>query len=189
MLPPRVPGRAQCYDGFMERPRLRPTFELSAELSAAQITQRLEANLARVRGSILVTFIRETIELEPDPSILHLWSPQLRLDMAESDGRTLVRGRFAPHAHVWSLYLAIHALGALGTVGAAMFGISQYLAGQSPWALWALPIAPVLAALVWAFAFVGQGLASEQMYLLRRFVEDALAEEGASAADGDHAAA
>jgi hypothetical protein len=158
----------------MAAPRLRPTFEIASELSVGQVKARLRENLGGVRGSIVATFIDDTVELVPDPAIVHYWSPQLRLDLTEANGATHIRARFSPHPHVWTLYMAIHAVGAFGTIGAAMFGLSQYLAGQSPWALWALPISPVLAALVWAFAFVGQGLGAEQMYALRRFVEESL---------------
>ena len=159
----------------MGEPRIRPTFEIATELTRRAITERIRAKLAVAKESISASVIlSETIELVPHSSVGHFWSPQLRLDLAEADGRTTIHARFSPHPHVWTLYLAVHAIGALGTLGAAMFGISQYLAGQPAWALWALPIAPVLAALVWAFAFVGQGLAAEQMYGLRRFVEEAL---------------
>jgi hypothetical protein len=164
----------------MPAPRVRPTFEISTHLSPQRVADRIRANLDGVKGVIVATFIDDKIELVPDPSIVHSWSPQLTLDLSETADGTLVRARFAPHPHVWALYLAIHALGAFGTLGAAMAGLSQYLAGQSPWALWALPIAPVLAALVWALAFVGQGLGAEQMYTLRRFVEESLADGGSS---------
>ncbi len=155
-------------------PKVRPTFEIAVRLSAREVLERLEANRERVAGAIAVTFIDGSVELVPHASVVHTWSPQLTLRLVEDEGATLLRGRFAAHPHVWSLYLAVHALGAFGTIGAAVYGLSQYLTGESPWALWALPIAPVLALLVWAFAFVGQGLAFEQMHELRRFVEESL---------------
>lgn len=137
---------------------------------------RITSHLAQAKGAVEPVMIRdEIVELVPHSSALHLWSPQLRLELSEVDGSTDIHARFSPHPHVWTLYMAIHAFGAFGTLGAGVLGLSQHFAGQSPWALWALPIAPVLAALVWALAFVGQGLGAEQMYLLRRFVEDALA--------------
>lgn len=137
---------------------------------------RITSGLAQAAESVEPVMIREEIvELVPHPSAVHLWSPQLRLELSEVDGQTDIHARFSPHPHVWTLYLAIHAVGAFGTLAAAVFGISQHLLGQSPWALWALPIAPVLAALVWALAFVGQGLGADQMYALRRFVEQAIA--------------
>ena len=69
--------------------------------------------------------------------------------------------------------MAMHAVGAITTLGAGLFGLSQHLAGDSPWALWILPAAPLMALLVWSLAFVGQSLGGEQMYALRRFIESA----------------
>ena len=154
--------------------RLRPRFELSTQLLPDDVVARVKDKLAGRRETIAGLFAPARIELWPQPPRQHLWSPQLTIDLVGYPGGTRLDARFAPHPHVWSLYLALHALGAFATIGAAVFGVSQYLAGQSPWALWALPIAPVLAALVWALAFVGQGLGAEQMYELRRFVEEAL---------------
>ncbi|MFO0737317.1 MAG: hypothetical protein U0270_15615 [Labilithrix sp.] len=159
----------------MARPRVRPTFELSVGLSAREVVGRITSHLSDAAGSIEPVMIRDQIvELVPHSSIVHLWSPQLRLELKEVDGHTDIHARFSPHPHVWTLYVAIHAVGAFGTVAAAVFGLSQHLAGQASWALWALPMAPVFAALVWALAFVGQGLGAEQMYALRRFVEEAV---------------
>jgi len=160
-------------------PKVRPEIEWTIPLSEEQIIERLKAALARGDQPIRGLFAQHRIELVPDPTIQHVWSPQLTADLEpsasdEADASTRVHVRFGPHPHVWSLYLAVHATGAFATLGAAVFGYSQYLAGSAPTALWALPAAPVLAALVWAFAFVGQGLSAEQMYTLRRFMERAL---------------
>lgn len=158
------------------RPRVRPTFELTVSLPVREVVARITSHLAISKDSVEPMMIRdEIVEIVPHPSDVHLWSPQLRLELREVDGHTDIHARFSPHPHVWTLYLAIQVVGAFGTLGAAMFGVSQHLAGQSPWALWALPAAPVLAALVWTLAFVGQGLGAEQMYALRRFVEEAIA--------------
>lgn len=161
----------------MAAARVRPIFEISADVSPKEVLERLQAGLRAAEGKVLAIVTPERIELTPEPSTVHLWSPQLTVDLKEREGGTLVRARFAPHPHVWSLYLAIHALGAFGTIGAGVFGYSQYLMGEKPWALWALPIAPVLAALVWAVAFVGQAMGADQMYALRRFVEESVGGE------------
>ncbi len=114
------------------------------------------------------------IELLPHRSTRHFWSPQLTIDVEDGAEGVRLRGRFGPHPHVWTLYVAMHAIGAMGTLGAVVFGVSQYLVGQTPWALVALPASPILAALVWALGFVGQGLGAEQMYRLRRFLEECI---------------
>ena len=154
---------------------VRPQFDLSTSLDPEEIVARLRAGLAQHPGTLQGLFLGPRVELLPDPSRVRFWSPQLTLQLSVSEEGTHIRGRFGPHPHVWTLYVALHALGAFGTIGATMYGISQHLAGQSPWALWALPASPVLAALVWALAFIGQNLGREQCYGLRRFVEEALA--------------
>lgn len=172
-------GIATTLHLVVVRPRLRPTFELTVALSVRETMARIKSHLVDSKESIEPVMVRDRIvELVPHPSAVHLWSPQLRLELSEVDGGTTIQARFSPHPHVWTLYLAIHAVGAFGTLAAGVFGLSQHLAGQSPWALWALPVAPLLAALVWALGFVGQGLGSEQMYALRRFVDEALATDG-----------
>lgn len=167
----------RAYTSSMGAPRLKPRFELATQLSAREIDERLRAHLEDVHDTLAATFIGTRVEIVPHHSTVRFWSPQLTLDIDEREehaGATRIRAKFGPHPHVWSMYLAIHAVGAFGTLGAAMFGISQHLAGESPWALWALPISPLLAGLVWAMAFVAQSLGAEQMYMLRKFVEKSI---------------
>ena len=53
------------------------------------------------------------------------------------------------------------------TLIAACWGASQWILGQPPTALLVAPGAAALAGLVYGVSFVGQGLGSEQMYMLR----------------------
>lgn len=145
-------------------------------MAQPQLEERLRERVAAERDSIVAVFVPDRVELVPHPSTAHFWSPQLTLELEEREGGTLIHGRFGPHPPVWTMYMGIHAIGAFGTLGAAIFGFSQYLAGESPWALWVLPLSPLLAGLVWALAFVGQNLGAEQMYVLRRFLDDSLNE-------------
>jgi hypothetical protein len=143
-------------------------------MSQRELEERLRERLAARRGSIVAVFVPDRVELVPHPSTTHFWSPQLMLQLEEREDGTHIQGRFGPHPPVWTMYVAIHAIGAFGTLGAGIFGLSQYLVGEPPWALWVLPLSPLLAALVWALAFVGQNLGAEQMYVLRRFLDDSL---------------
>lgn len=158
----------------MARPRVRPRFELDTELSAEEVVARVQSALTRERGAIVGVFVPGRIELSPHPSKTSFWSPQLHVTLKPQPAGTTLAARFSPHPPTWTLYVAVHAIGAFLTIFAAVFGFSQYVAGETPWALWALPISPVLAALVWALAFVGQSLSADEMYGLRRFLEEAL---------------
>jgi hypothetical protein len=48
--------------------------------------------------------------------------------------------------------------------------------GQAPWALVASLVAALVAGLVYTSTLVGQGLAASEMYTLRSFFDDRLAE-------------
>ena len=111
----------------------------------------------------------------------HFWSPQLELEVRLPDPEdefapetAHLHGRFAPHPHVWTGFMAIYGLLALGGVAGAMWGLSQWTLGSPPWALLGVPAAAALAAFVYGAVFIGQGLGAEQMYLLRATVDRAV---------------
>jgi hypothetical protein len=161
----------------MSRPRMRPRFTVplpgDAEAARRRIRAALEADGCDVRGGC----VGERVELRVPEEEQHYWSPHLSLVFDDDDGHWVARGRFGPHPHVWTMFLAIYAHVAFVGIGGAMYGISQWLVGQEPWALWALPLCAGVGALVYLSAFYGQGLGSDQMYRLRAFVERALEPE------------
>ena len=110
----------------------------------------------------------------------HFWSPQLELEARLPDPEDefapeapQVYGRFAPHPHVWTLFMAIYGLLAIAGTAGAMWGLSQWTLGRDPWALAAVPAAVFLAAFVYGAVFIGQGLGAEQMYELRSVIDRA----------------
>jgi hypothetical protein len=55
---------------------------------------------------------------------------------------------------------------------AIMFGVSQQLAGESPWAYWIIPIGVAIAAILWAAAQAGQKLADQEMRRMKKAIEE-----------------
>lgn len=106
----------------------------------------------------------------------HLWSPWLTFDVACDEVGCRLEGRFAPHPGAWTLYLAGYAMLGFIALGLLCFGMSQWVAGQAPTALWGVPVAIVAIGLLYGLAFIGQGLTGRQMYAMRAFVESAVAE-------------
>ncbi len=116
----------------------------------------------------------DKIDLLPAEDQVHFWSPQLSLVLSPQGGGSRIQGRFGPHPHIWALYLACYAISILLAIGCAMFGISQLVLGQDPWALYFTPVAILIAGLVYGASYVGQGLGSAQMCELRHFLSQAL---------------
>ena len=67
-------------------------------------------------------------------------------------------------------FLAIACL----TFFAAMFGVSQQLSGQSPWAYYAIPLCLLVAAVLWFVSKTGQTLAQAEMEQMRSKIEACL---------------
>ena len=193
-MPRRLGGRP-LYHGLMgaagaeelstARPRPRPRFELfrpeEPELLLARVKTALKGH-ADVRGMVLPP---RRIELTVPDADRRLWSPQLTVDVTPHEGGSRIGARFGPDPHVWTLYVALYAVAVFGAFVCLAFGVSQWVAGGSPWVLYLTPLAAVLAGLVHGAAYVGQGLGSEQMYRVRAFLEEALGpiEDGRPAVD------
>jgi len=162
----------------VKRPRMRPRFELTSELPVEEITARFRARLAATDRPVAGLVFRKHVELTSPPERKHLWSPHLGLSLeAREAGGTRVRGRFAPAPGVWTGFMAIHGVLIMLGIGGTMYGIAEWMLGRTPWTLLAPLLSAALVAFVAGAAFVGQGLGSEEMYELRRFVDECL-EEG-----------
>lgn len=172
----------------MARPSPRPTFTLTSRLAPAEIRKRTNALMKdskRLRG---IGF-DDRIELAIGGSEHHFWSPQLVVRVRPDEkGGAVLDARFGPDAYVWALYLLLYGACIVLTFWALLFGLVQWSLGQSPVALLAAPGLGVLAGLVYGASFVGQGLGSEQMYLLRATLvqlADCEATEGEAATKPD----
>ena len=166
------------------RPRPRPRFELrvdaTPEVILARVAQALKQSTTKtIRGLVLA---EGRIELRVSDKERRLWSPQLTVDVRpEGDGAHL-RARFGPDPHVWTMYVTLYAASVVFATACGVWGMAQMILHRTPWALYLAPLAAVFAGLVYGASFVGQGLGSEQMYRVRAFLEEALADDAKDAA-------
>lgn len=156
-------------------PRLRPRFEIEVERAPEKVLEDFGAALARPDAPIEGKVRGDNVQLTIPEAEHTYWSPHLDLRVEPRDGGgSLVRARIGPHPQVWTLFTSFHFfIGFLGIAG-LMYGISQAMTNESPWALWALPIALFLHAFVAGAAFIGQGLGADQTYKLRSFLDGVL---------------
>jgi len=152
---------------------MRPVFEMPltvpGRLVVDAIRRGLQAPGARVEGVVLAA----GAELTTGGRERHFWSPYLSVEVVRGDdGAWRLRGRFAPEPNVWILFLGIYGVLGMCALGALMYGVSQWMVHEAPWALLGVPGAVVLMGFTYGAAFIGQGLGAEEMYLLRSFVDD-----------------
>jgi hypothetical protein len=163
---------------------MRPTFEVPVKGDEATVLSWLKAELKKSGGPCLGIVVGPTAELRICQEDSHFWSPALSIKVVsrEEDGERVLRGRFGPHPHVWTMFMAIYGILAMIGLGGLMYGISQWALGWTPWALALAPASIALMAFTYGAVFIGQGLGAEQMYILRSVVDHAL-EAGAAAGE------
>ena len=154
------------------RPELRPHFDLVVRLSPDDVISQLKTRFEQARPEWVGHLAGQHGQLVVPRAQRHLWSPWLTFTATEHEDGTLISGRFAPHPSVWTMYMAFYGMVGFSLFGFAMFGASQWMAGESPWMLWSIPICIALLAILYASAFVGQGLTADQMNAMRRFVKE-----------------
>ncbi|MFV2072866.1 MAG: hypothetical protein ACC742_09480 [Thermoanaerobaculales bacterium] len=155
----------------MTAPRIRPDFEIGIDADPDVVMERVRANLARCHRCTGMSVGRHA-ELFVPVAERRVWSPWLSVSARERDGVAVLKGRFAPHPNVWTLYLFL----AFGLAFALLVGLSwgyaQWVMRVPPWALLSLPAALILGGLLLMVSVFGQRLGAEQMVQLRSALEE-----------------
>jgi hypothetical protein len=151
--------------------RVRPRFEIDTELEADALMARVRDRLPDCPRCTGVSVGRHA-ELFVPVAERRLWSPWLSVTADERTGGSLLRGRFAPHPNVWTLYLFLaFGLGFALLVGTA-WGYAQWATESKPWALASIPIVLILGAALYFASQIGQQLGGEQMNDLRSALDE-----------------
>jgi hypothetical protein len=165
---------------------MRPSFVLEspcrAEDAMSILRERIDDAGQRVEGS----FSRKHGVLCMPPENRRFWSPCLDLTIDDEDpsaseeggghARVKVWGTFSPRPEIWTGF--VFAVGTLSILSilSLFFGVAQVMLGHTPWAL-LIPLAAMLIALgIYASALIGQGLAGDDMYQMRAYVDGCLGE-------------
>ena len=162
----------------MKTPRARPRFELELRLAPEVVVERVRKHLEVNRG-VSGAVLRRTLLLTVSDDDTHFWSPHLDVQLDEAaDGGTLLTAMFTPHPQIWTSFIAVQALFGLLSIGAAVWLTSTLMLGHdSIVAAGSLGLMLFGGGFAYGAAYVGQGLGSEQMYLLRAFLDAALRDE------------
>jgi len=155
--------------------RIRPHFEQTFDLEPSALQRELGEKLAEREDEFEILNFPGYLTLRIEEERQHFWSPQLNLSVEALDGRagSVVRGLYGPSTNVWSLYLYGYlSAGCLLLVGAVL-GISQWILGRAPWALWLFAGAAAVAVGLYVLAQIGQKLAAQQTFELHQAYESA----------------
>ena len=173
----------------MDWPRMRPRFILDVECGVPDVMTALRSRMPDNPRGIEGQLSERHGVLTLAEAEQRFWSTQLGLsveDRAQGPNPevppTRVRGIFSPHPEIWTAFVfMMGTLAGLSVIG-LIYGIVQLIMGSTPWALLTPVVTTLTAGLVYTSTLVGQGLAADEMYLLRVHVDECLAEAEARAA-------
>ena len=157
----------------MAPPRMRPRFELQLPVQRATWLEAFQSLLRDDPGCCRGQVFRKHAVLEVRREDRSFWSPYLNLEVEDEPDGAAIRGRFSPHPHVWTMFIAIYILLAIAALAGVVYGFVQYTLGQSPWGALITPAAIALFGFVYGATLIGQGLGAEQMYTMRSLVDRA----------------
>jgi len=161
----------------MQLPPMRPSFAFDFPIDHDRAVELLTGIMdnhdhpieGRVAGNhlMLVIPVRDR----------HFWSPWLNLEVlgSEGDGQaSLVKGRFSPNPSVWTGFMMVYSSLAVLAFLAAMFGVSQLILHNPPWAFQIILVLVAIAGVMYWSSLIGQKIAQEQMQLLYRVTLETL---------------
>lgn len=152
---------------------IRPRFQQSVPIPQPEVLQRFEQALEQASG-LEGSIIDHHVVLRIPVDQQHYWSPQLSLTLEEEETGTLIRGLFGPRSSVWLMFVFMYSSIGVISLFIAITGFSQLSLGMPAPALWALPVAALLALGLYLVAKTGERLGREEMHLLKNFMDATL---------------
>jgi hypothetical protein len=160
----------------LSTPRVRPRFQIEAASDPDALMEKVRERLATCPDCTGVSVGRHA-ELFVADEVRRVWSPWLSITAERRSEGSMLRGRFAPHPGIWTLYLFLaFGLGFALLVGTA-WGYAQWAIERTPWALLSLPVVLLLVSGLYFASIVGQRLGAEQMDQLRVTLEGLISDD------------
>lgn len=151
--------------------RLRPRFEIVVPCPIPKALDQIKDQLEDTDSPFTGLVAGKHVHLKMRPEQRRIWSPHLVVELLGHREGTRIKGHYGPRADVWTLVVALYAMIGFLVIMGVTYGISQWMIGESPSALWTLPIGLLLAGIIYALVMVAQRMAQDQMQQLRTFVE------------------
>ncbi len=158
--------------------QVRPTFSLNTEMPADQVMRCIQRSIAESPNEFQGQFTSYHAMISIEPARRRFWSPWLHLEVRDGDDGREVFGRFSPHPSIWTGFMFSWLAIAVLVFFAAMFGISQQMAGEAAWAWYMIPVLLVIAALLWVGSQAGQRLSHDEMIQIRSKIEQCVRGHG-----------
>lgn len=158
---------------------MRPTFELTLDLSPEDVIGRVRRGL-EVEGTPRCMSKGWCAELYVPEEERKIWSPYLSVQAEGCPDRegTVLRGRFSPSPETWTLVMFVYGVAWFMVVFGGTLGYVQSASDEAAWGMWGVWVGLAVVVAVHIGSATGQRLGSGQMQELERRLVESLGREG-----------
>jgi hypothetical protein len=153
---------------------MRPTFAVQLPLPAEESIGRIRSQIAGSDSRVRTLSAGKCADFFIDEAERRFWSPYLSVQVQDSEGGSLLRGRFSPRPEIWTFVMFVYFLMAFVILFGISFGYVQWAIGESPWGFLAAPVGVLVIVLLHAASLVGQRLSTDQTEQLRARLDEVL---------------
>ncbi len=153
---------------------MKPKFTIPLGENEEMVFERLDQILRSKRYPVDGQVLKKHAFVQLPRQKRSFLSPYLNLSLRDEGGEQVLVGRFSPHPHVWTGFMATYSFLAFAGLAGLVYGWAQTLIGESGRMMWVAPISMAVIAFVYGAAVIGQGLTSNEMYTLRKVVDRAV---------------
>jgi len=150
---------------------MRPAFTVELPHRADEVMRRISSNLSTAELACRAISAGRCTDLFVEEQQRRFWSSHLSVRVDDSDRGSVLRGRFAPRPEVWTLIMFLYFLMVFAIALGAALGYVQWVMGDVPWGLLAVPIGAATIASLHAASLIGQRLSADQMQQLREALD------------------
>lgn len=156
---------------------VRPRFKIEISLSSEELCTVVKEQLVKPDtycegyfkhgfGTIMLPVIQQ-----------HYWSPQLTLTTEELDGKTILRGLYAPRPNVWTMFVFFYSFIAFVILIVTIIGLSFWSLDKSAAILWLVPFLFLLLGSLYFVSRKGQEKGKYQLLTLHHFIENCVGQK------------
>lgn len=156
--------------------RVRPRFKQLTQQNIKEIGHALKEGLENEK-SCVGQIMEQTIILKIAPKNQHFWSPQLALNLEETNKGTIIRGLYGPNPTIWTMFMFAYIGIGIMAMFALMVGLTNISLGRGY--LFMIIFVALLSGLLalYLIAQFGQKMGVEQTFTLHHFFEEVIHEK------------
>ena len=161
--------------GTVFRPRIRERIALAPDEAIRKLQTGLDSTGLPVVGLVSERLHHAELRIRSDER--HFWSPCLGMQLEPVGSGSHLHGQIGPHPSLWVGFAFVYITAMSAACFGLIFGLVQWSLDMAPWALWVVPAAILVCAVLLGVSRTGQKLADAQMVMMQRFLLDCLADD------------